>query len=124
MTDEAIDETTTMEEKDTTFDGNDTPNSEVQLPATMATINTIEKEWQEENAPPPTNSAVAPNPSTLTPDGRTLESIIGASAYANLEAIYENRGQSMADTVTISPLDTIGYIEVQNDKEEKFVFCL
>jgi MoxR-like ATPase len=117
MTDEAIDETTTMEEKDTTFDGNDTPNSEVQLPATMATINTIEKEWQEENAPTPTNSAVAPNPSTLTPDGRTLESIIGASAYANLEAIYENRGQNMADTVTISPLETVGHIEVQNDKE-------
>ena len=43
-----VDETTTMEEKDTTFDGNDTPNSEVQLPATMATINTIEKEWQED----------------------------------------------------------------------------
>ncbi len=117
MTDEAIEETTTMEENDTLFDGNDTPNAEVQLKGPMATIDGIEKEWQEENAPPPTNSAVAPNPSTLTPDGRTLESIIGASAYANLEAIYENRGQSMADTVTISPLDTIGHIEVQNDKE-------
>ena len=52
MTDEAIEETTTMEENDTLFDGNDTPNAEVQLKGPMATIDGIEKEWQEENAPP------------------------------------------------------------------------
>ena len=117
MTDKAIEEATKMEEDDTTFNGNETPNSEIQLPGPMGTIEGIEEKWQEENAPPPTNAPVLPNPSTLTSEGRTLESIIGASAYANLEAIYENRGQNMADTVTISPLDTIGHIEVQNDKE-------
>ncbi|MHA1287774.1 MAG: hypothetical protein ACTSPB_10270 [Candidatus Thorarchaeota archaeon] len=124
MTDDAIEETTKMEEDDTLFDGNDTPNAEVQLKGPMATIDGIEEEWQRENAPTPTNSAVAPNPSTLTSEGRTLESIIGASAYANLEAIFENRGQSMSDTVTISPLDTIGHIEVQNDKEGNAKFLV
>ena len=117
MTDEEIEKTTEMEEKDTTFNGNDTPNSEIQLPGPMGTIEGITKKYDEEKAKLNPNAAVTPNPSTLTPDGRTLESIIGASAYANLEAIYENRGQSMANTVTISPLESIGHIEVQNNKD-------
>ena len=116
MTDE-IEKTTELEAKDTTFDGNDTPNSIAQLKGPMATIDGITAKNEEEKAPPPPNAPVPPTPSTLTPDGRTLESIIGASAYANLESIYENRGQSMSDTITISPLETVGHIEVQNNKD-------
>ena len=117
MTEKEIEETQESAEKDTSFDGADTPTATTQLPDSMATIDALTKRHNEEAAEPLPLQAVAPSPASLTDTGRQLEGLIGASAFANLDAIYRNRGQTMNDLVTIEEIPKIGHIEVQNSKE-------
>jgi hypothetical protein len=117
MTEKEIEETEEFAEDDTLFDAKDTPNPNIELKGPMGTIEGITKKYQEENEKPNPVQPILPNPASQTTEGRLLEGLIGASAFANLDAIYRNRGQKMDELITIEELPLIGHIEIQNNKE-------
>ena len=117
MTEKEIEETEEFAEDDTLFDAKDTPNPNIELKGPMGTIEGITKKYQEENEEPNPVQPILPNPASQTTEGRLLEGLIGASAFANLDAIYRNRGQKMDELITIEELPLIGHIEIQNNKE-------
>ena len=111
------------ENEDELFDNADTPSGEIGSPDQMETINEITEEWKKDHTDPQ-GDIVPPSVASTTVTGGQLESIIGPSAFADLDTIFQNRGQSIDSKVEIKSIPNIGHIEVQNDKDDNASYLI
>jgi len=112
-----------LEGADELFDDADTPSGEIGSPGDMRTIDEITDKWDEDNSEPQ-GDIVPPSTASTTTTGAQLEAIIGPIAFADLDTVFQNRGQTVSSQVEISSLPTIGHIEVQNDKDDNATYLI
>ena len=112
-----------LENTDDLFDDADTPSGEIGSPEQMATIDAITDQWEEDNQEPQ-GDIVPPSVASTTVTGGQLEAIIGPTAFADLDTIFQNRGQSVSSQVEITTLPGVGHIEVQNDKDANATYLI
>ena len=72
----------------------------------------------------PQGDIVPPSVASTTVTGGQLEAIIGPTAFADLDTILQNRGQSVSSQVEITTLPGVGHIEVQNDKDANATYLI
>ena len=121
--DDFMDDEAPTGSEDKLFDSADAPSGEIGSPDNMATIDKITEEWKKEHTDPQ-GDIVPPSVASTTPTGGQLESIIGPSAFADLDTIFQNRGQSIDSKVEIKSIPSIGHIEVQNDKDDNASYLI
>jgi hypothetical protein len=112
-----------LEGGDDLFDDADTPSGEIGSSEQMATIDDITDQWEEDNKEPQ-GDIVPPSIASTTVTGGQLEAIIGPNAFADLDTIFQNRGQSVSSQVDIQSIPNIGHIEVQNDKGDNATYLI